>query len=72
MWKIWTVDQLSMKKVHAKKLFKKIPNCGSALTEKMWLRNEENIKNMNCGSAFDEKSACKVVILKNSQLWISS
>ena len=60
-----------MKKVHAKKLFKKILNCGSALTEKMWLRNEENVKNMNCGSAFEEKSACKEIILKNSQLWIS-
>ena len=32
-------------------------------------KNKENVKNMNCGSAFEEKSACKEIILKNSQLW---
>ena len=52
-----------MKKVHAKKLFKKILNCGSAHNENnVGKEMKKNIKDMNCGSAFDEKSACKEII----------
>ena len=53
-----------MKKVHAKKLFKKILNCGSALNKKMCIKNKENVKNMNCGSAFKKKVHVKKLFKK--------